>query len=338
VPFSILDNIFGNRAEEKAANKKFKYDVKVWDYQFDEANRDYDFQVAGNQIARTNIDNNAVYQEQTALRQYQNELAIRDFDYGNQVRQFNESERIYGLQLGFNNQASQVAYEAENRRFQEILTGMAFEQQDMLVKMLQEEGQIQASGASGRSSGKALASAMASYGRNQAIMAESLVSATKENKISNRQIATEKYGADLGAQSRRMLTPLKGPAPMAPLKMPRAILQDPRQPVKPPKPIKGATSSLAGGIARGAANDIAMGLQIATMFSDARLKENVLHIGTAPSGISIYEWNYKWSKQRYRGVIAQDVLNFKPEAVVTMEPGFLGVNYGLIDVSMEPIA
>jgi hypothetical protein len=120
---------------------------------------------------------------------------------------------------------------------------MAFEQQDMLVKMLQEEGQVQASGASGRSAGKALASAMASYGRNQAIMAESLVSANKENKISNRQIATEKYGADLAAQSRRMLVPMKTPAPMAPLKMPRAVIQDPRMPVKPPKPIKGAGAS-----------------------------------------------------------------------------------------------
>ena len=338
MPFGIISGILGNRAEKKAADRQHKYNLSNWNYNFDEANRDFDFQVEGNRINRQNIENNSIYQEQSALRQYQNELAIRDFDYGNQVRQFNESERIYGLQLGFNNQASQVAYEAENRRFQETLTGMAFEQQDMLVKMLQEEGQIQASGASGRSSGKALASAMASYGRNQAIMAESLVSATKENKISNRQIATEKYGADLGAQSRRMLTPLKAPAPMAPLKMPRATLQDPRKPVKPPKPIKGATGSTGAAIASGAASDIGMALSIASLFSDARLKENVVHVGTAPSGISIYEWNYKWSKQRYRGAIAQDVLNFKPEAVVTMEPGFLGVKYGLIDVSMEPIA
>jgi hypothetical protein len=338
VPFGIISGILGNRAEKKAADRQHKYNLSNWNYNFDEANRDFDFQVQGNQITRQNIENNSIYQEQSALRQYQNELAIRDFDYGNQVRQFNESERIYGLQLGFNSQASQVAYEAENRRFQEILTGMAFEQQDMLVKMLQQEGQVQASGASGRSAGKALASAMASYGRNQAIMAESLVSAKKENKVSMRQIDTEKYGADLAAQSRRMLVPLKAPAPMAPLKMPRATLQDPRKPVKPPKPIKGATGSTGAAIASGAASDIGMALSIASMFSDVRLKENVVHVGTAPSGISIYEWNYKWSKQRYRGAIAQDVLNFKPEAVVTMEPGFLGVKYGLIDVSMEPIA
>jgi hypothetical protein len=244
---SGIAGIFGSSSASKDAARarkmQYKYDTEIWNYNWDESLADYDWKINETQIGRQNQENNLVYQEQSAVRQYQNELAIRDFDYGNQVRQFNESERIYGLQLGFNSQASQVAYEAENRRFQEILTGMAFEQQDMLVKMLQEEGQVQASGASGRSAGKALASAMASYGRNQAIMAESLVSAKKENKVSMRQIDTEKYGADLAAHSRRMLVPLKAPAPMAPLKMPRATIQDPRKPVKPPKPIKGAGAS-----------------------------------------------------------------------------------------------
>jgi hypothetical protein len=205
--------------------------------------RNYDYLRQDTKLQRGNIREVAKYQDATNQRDYAYSLAIRDYDFKNQQRQFNESERIYGLQLGFNNQAQSVAYEAENRRMQEILTGMAFEQQDMLVKMLQEEGQLQAMGTSGRSAGKALASAMASYGRNQAIMAESLVSANKESKISRRQIDTEKYGADLAAQSRRMLKPLKAPAPFAPLAVPRARLQMPLAPKKGPKPIKGTNTS-----------------------------------------------------------------------------------------------
>ena len=108
--------------------------------------------------------------------------------------------------------------------------------------MLQEEGQVQASGASGRSAGKALAATLASYGRNQAVMAESLVSATKDSQLNHRQISMDKYGADLAAQSRRMLKPLKGPDPTAPLKMPRATILDPLKPKKPPKPIKGTNT------------------------------------------------------------------------------------------------
>jgi len=261
-----IGSIFGSSAQSDAIKKQHKYDKEVWNYQFDEANRDYEWRLGENRVNRQNIDNNARFSEQTALRDYQYNLAIRDFDYSNQARQFNESERIYGLQLGFNNQAAQVAYEAENRKFQETLTGMAFEQQDMLVKMLQEEGQLQASGASGRSAGKAIASAMASYGRNQAIMAESLVSAKKENKISMREINTQKYGADLNAQSRRMLQPMKAPDPMAPLKMPRATIVDPRAPVKPPKPIKGAAASPIGSVLTGMQSGIDLGLSIQKAF------------------------------------------------------------------------
>ena len=264
--FGIISALAGRSDQKKAASRQYKYDTSVWNYNFDEANRDYNWRLQENQVNRQNIENNARFTDLTAQRDYQYNLAIRDFDYTNQMRQFNESERIYGLQLGFNSQAAQVAYEAENRKFQETLTGMAFEQQDMLVKMLQEEGQLQAMGTSGRSAGKALASAMASYGRNQAIMAESLVSATKENKISLREIDTQKYGADLTAQSRRMLRPMQAPAPMAPLSMPRATIVDPRAPVKPPKPIKGATSSALGAVAGGLSSDIGLGLSIAGLF------------------------------------------------------------------------
>ena len=244
---SAVAGIFGassaQKSQQRAINNQFKYDNQYWQYNWDNAHRDFDFRKQEVGLQRQNQENNLGYLEQTANRNYQYDLAIRDFDFANQTRQFNESEKIYGLQLGFNSQAAQVAYEAENRKFQESLTGMAFDQQDMLVKMLQEEGQAQALGVSGRSAGKVLASAMASYGRNQAIMAESLVSAKKENKISLREIDTQKYGADIAAQSRRMLQPMKAPAPPAPLAMPRATFLDPLAPVAPPKPIKGAGSS-----------------------------------------------------------------------------------------------
>jgi hypothetical protein len=232
-----------NSSQQQQIDNQYLYDQQKYQFDWNTQLRNYDYLRQDTKLQRGNIREAAKYQDATNQRDYAYSLAIRDFDFKNQQRQFNESERIYGLQLGFNNQAQSVAYEAENRRMQEILTGMAFEQQDMLVKMLQEEGQLQAMGTSGRSAGKAIATAMASYGRNQAIMAESLVSANKESKISRRQIDTEKYGADLAAQSRRMLQPLKAPAPFAPLKVPRAQLQMPLAPKKGPKPIKGTNTS-----------------------------------------------------------------------------------------------
>lgn len=251
-------------AEQKRINAQYKYDNQLYKYNWNNTLREYDYRIQETNIGRLNQENNLRYQEQSALRDYQYTLAIRDFDYQQQVRQYNESERIYGMQLGFNNQAAQLAHQAEQRRYEEILTGMAFDQQDMLVKMLQEEGQLQAAGVSGRSAGKVLAAAMAGYGRNQAILAESLVSATKETNVARRQIDNDKYGADLAAESRRMLSPMLAPAPMAPLKMPRATLLDPLAPTKPPKPLKGVNTMPAASGLSIANNFLTTGLSLYT--------------------------------------------------------------------------
>ena len=72
--------------------------------------------------------------------------------------------------------------------------------------------------------------------------------------------------------------------------------------------------------------------------SDIRLKENIVKVGKALSGLNIYEWNYKSApNSRYRGVMAQEVIKIFPEAIVKYIDGFLGVRYDLIDVNMELI-
>ena len=73
------------------------------------------------------------------------------------------------------------------------------------------------------------------------------------------------------------------------------------------------------------------------MASDVRLKENIIKVGNSPSGINIYEWNYKGNTQRYRGVMAQEILERHPEAVALQPDGYMSVYYGKIDVNMEMV-
>lgn len=237
-------------AEQARIDAQYKQDQRNYRFNWQTTKREYRYRVKETGIARQNQEANLRFQEETALRDYKYGLAIRDFEYGQQLRQYAESERLYGLRRGFNFQASVEAHAAETRRLNEIMTGMAFDQQDLLVKMLQEEGQVMALGTSGRSTGKALASALASYGRNQAILAESLLSAERESRVSRRQIELSKYEADLNAEAQRMLKPQLGPKPPAPLKMPRAQILNPLKPKKPPKPVKGVnTMPTASGLA-----------------------------------------------------------------------------------------
>lgn len=67
---------------------------------------------------------------------------------------------------------------------------------------------------------------------------------------------------------------------------------------------------------------------VAMLFSDRRLKENVKRIGRRPDGLGIYEYNYIWSPERQVGVMADEVQQVKPHAVIPHPSGFLMVDYG----------
>jgi len=70
-------------------------------------------------------------------------------------------------------------------------------------------------------------------------------------------------------------------------------------------------------------------------WSDERLKEDIKHFTTLPSGVNMYTW--KWNEEAKRigadkttpmGVIAQEIQKTHPEAIITGDDGYLRVNYG----------
>jgi hypothetical protein len=70
--------------------------------------------------------------------------------------------------------------------------------------------------------------------------------------------------------------------------------------------------------------------------SDVNAKENIVKIGTLNNGLNLYTYNYKdgydLPEGRQVGVIAQEVEEVMPEAVVSMPNGFKGVNYAMLGV------
>lgn len=66
---------------------------------------------------------------------------------------------------------------------------------------------------------------------------------------------------------------------------------------------------------------------MAAMFmSDRRLKSNIVRVGTHPLGIGVYE--YDIFGHRERGVMADEVLQVRPDLVALAPSGFMMVNYG----------
>lgn len=63
------------------------------------------------------------------------------------------------------------------------------------------------------------------------------------------------------------------------------------------------------------------------LISDARLKDNIRRIGTADNGLPIYSFRYRGEDVTHVGLMAQDVLRVRPDAVLTMPSGFMAVDY-----------
>ena len=66
---------------------------------------------------------------------------------------------------------------------------------------------------------------------------------------------------------------------------------------------------------------------IAAMFSDVRVKENIAPTGKTYKGHNLYDFNYIGNNNRYRGVMAQEVEQTRPDAVGEVS-GIKYVNYG----------
>ena len=68
------------------------------------------------------------------------------------------------------------------------------------------------------------------------------------------------------------------------------------------------------------------------LLSDVRFKENMIKVGQSPSGVNIYEFNYKNNPKRYRGAMAQE----NPDASINVN-GIFYLDYSKLDVNFEEL-
>lgn len=71
--------------------------------------------------------------------------------------------------------------------------------------------------------------------------------------------------------------------------------------------------------------------------SDRRLKTDITQVSVTDSGLPLYTFRYIGDAGLYQGVMAQDVLQHSPAAVVVMPDGYYAVNYGALGTAMQRI-
>jgi hypothetical protein len=73
---------------------------------------------------------------------------------------------------------------------------------------------------------------------------------------------------------------------------------------------------------------LAGSLGSAAIMSDMRVKQDISRVGTLDNGLPVYSYRYKWGGPIHIGLMAQDVEQVNPDAVVGGVGGYKAVDYG----------
>ena len=332
-----------NKRSQKAVDRQYKYDKEAHEMNIEKMEADYDYLVESILSQERNFDTQRAYKDQLAIDTYNREHQIAQIERQTNARAYAKSEQIYGTTLGLNAVERQYSRDAAYLQRREIQQAAAFDNQQAIIEALEAQGTALARGQSGRSAGKVQQVERMKLGKDQAILAASLLSADKNLESTLRDIELAYDTANMQADANRMLPPPPVLDPIVPMATPDMEFMMPRELQDfdfGPDPIKGVASytnpwlTFAQTALSGAASIATAKISPST--SDIRLKEKIERVGTSPSGIPIYEFNYKGQPFRYRGAMAQDLLETHPEAVGTRD-GHYTVDYNMIDVDMVQI-
>ena len=338
-------------ANNEATEAQYQYDLELHEMNQNKIIADREEAIIAIETRANNEGKRAAYLDAVAKSKYNYDMLIRNQQQDSLNQQYLKSNDIYDVQTGLNAVSEKQAIDDELRKYQEIRAEASFDIQEQRIERLRAEGEFRAKGISGRSANKAQQITGADFGRMIAQINEATSAAGRNSRAVLKEIATDRISADLAAEASKMLAPGELPEPIKPFATPMADYILPRELEDfdfGPEPVKGAMysrsaaanqvwgqtiSSVAGSI-----GSALIGAGQAGASSDIELKENIEQVGTSPSGLNIYEWNYIGDSDRYRGVIAQDLLNKgRHDAVTEGDNGYLAVYYDKIDVNMQKV-
>ena len=68
--------------------------------------------------------------------------------------------------------------------------------------------------------------------------------------------------------------------------------------------------------------------------SDIRLKRDIVELARLDNGLGLYRYRYRWSDETYVGVMAQEVAEIVPDAVLLGADGYLRVDYSRLGLRL----
>ena len=158
----------------------------------------------------------AAAQNASIASNYKHALKVRENNWNRERTRYSHSLVQYNQQLDENNNAANRAYVSEQQRLNNIYRQASFSKQDQLVKLAQATGAAAATGRRGKSVNRLDTDVVAQFGRNQAIMAQSLLGAQQAYDTRTQSIRRELTSANNDAFSKVAYAPEPGVAPPRP--------------------------------------------------------------------------------------------------------------------------
>ena len=215
------------RAAKKAAKEQYRASRENWKFDWKEetgqAWRKYEYAQETVDIARENQDKQISLQQEQLDQRYAYDMSIRQFNYDQQMRQYQRSVVQAEQQVGFNEDAFMLAMYENKTYKEEQELAMEFEQIGLNVQLenaeysaglsermndtkqrqtrakkqfqmqisavegLEAEGKARASGQTGRSAGKSVQATFAKNGAQQAYIAEMTTQAGEQYALTAQQ-------------------------------------------------------------------------------------------------------------------------------------------------------
>ena len=122
----VASTIFGvmgandqNAKAEAASEKQFEQAKKLYEFDWDNTLRKYEYSQISLDIERQTDANLRAYKEANLRQQYEAQNQRREYEYKNRVDAFNRSEDIFSQQMQVNSFSSMLAHDDANRFFEE---------------------------------------------------------------------------------------------------------------------------------------------------------------------------------------------------------------------------
>ena len=131
---TVLNFLGGRRQDavnEEIAQANWEMAKAQHTFNWQEAQDAYWYQVESNDIAEFNLETTRKWKHQTAINEWIDKDKQRLFDYSNQVDAYNASLEAMDRQLGYNTVAANLAVNASNRAYQDELTLMGYQLEDI---------------------------------------------------------------------------------------------------------------------------------------------------------------------------------------------------------------